>query len=239
MHCVGTDFKTLRTSDDGIADAAYLARRSDALLAAHAAFRPHVIVTELFPFGRRQLSEEFLALLEAARATRPRPAILSSIRDILQPPSKPQRAAQTLERLGRYYDGVLVHADESVIPLDASWPVDKALARRLDYTGYVADRRRALALPLDAMAASSRMRCRCAGAMRRRGLWQAQCERRGGDARSASSLAFRLSLQDARRLAQVPGAKADLQSAREAPAIVSARKRQARFSLALANRRLR
>ncbi|SEC90058.1 Predicted glycosyl transferase [Rhizobiales bacterium GAS188] len=150
VHCVGTDFKTLRTSDDGIADAAYLARRSDALLAAHAAFRPHVIVTELFPFGRRQLSEEFLALLEAARATRPRLAILSSIRDILQPPSKPQRAAQTLERLGRYYDGVLVHADESVIPLDASWPVDKALARRLDYTGYVADRRRALALPLDA-----------------------------------------------------------------------------------------
>ncbi len=106
-------------------------------------------MTELFPFGRRQLADEFLALLEAARATSPRPAILCSIRDILQPPSKPKRAAQTLERLGRYYDGVLVHADETVIPLDASWPVDKALARRLDYTGYVADRGRARALRLD------------------------------------------------------------------------------------------
>ncbi len=149
VHCVGTDFKTLRTDTGEIAGEAYLASRREALLETYAAFRPDVVVTELFPFGRRQLAAEFLALLEAARAAEPRPAILCSIRDILQPPSKPQRAAQTLERLGRYYDGVLVHADESVIPLEASWPVDKALARRLDYTGYVADRRRAQALPLD------------------------------------------------------------------------------------------
>ncbi|MFI5011009.1 MAG: glycosyltransferase [Hyphomicrobiales bacterium] len=149
VHCVGTDFKTLRTEDGGIAGPAYLESRREALLRAYVDLRPDVLVTELFPFGRRQLAEEFLALLEAARATHPRPAILCSIRDILQPPSKPQRAMQTLERLGRYYDGVLVHADESVISLDASWPVDKALARRLDYTGYVADRRRTQALPLD------------------------------------------------------------------------------------------
>jgi len=150
VHCVGADFKTLRIPDGGIADDAYLAHRREALLEAYADFRPNAIVTELFPFGRRQLASEFVALLEAARATDPRPAVLCSIRDILQPPSKPQRAAQTLERLGRYYDAVLVHADDSVIGLNASWPVDKALARRLDYTGYVADRRRAAALPLDA-----------------------------------------------------------------------------------------
>ena len=41
-------------------------------------------------------------------------------------------------------------AQHSVMPLEASWPVDKALARRLDYTGYVADRRRTQALPIDA-----------------------------------------------------------------------------------------
>ena len=150
VHCLGTDFKTLRNEDGGIADEPYLASRRDAVLRAYDEIRPDVIVTELFPFGRRQLAAEFLALLEAARAANPRPAILCSIRDILQPPSKPERAAQTLERLGRYYDGVLVHADESVISLDASWPVDKPLARRLDYTGFVADRRRTQRLQLDA-----------------------------------------------------------------------------------------
>jgi predicted glycosyltransferase len=148
VHCIGTDFKTLRT-EDGIAGEEYLASRRELLLETYAAFRPNVLVTELFPFGRRQLAAEFLALLELARITEPRPAILCSIRDILQPPSKPQRAAQTLERLGRYYDGVLVHSDDSVMPLEASWPVDKALARRLEYTGYVSDRRRTQALPLD------------------------------------------------------------------------------------------
>ncbi|MBV9430963.1 MAG: glycosyl transferase family 28 [Hyphomicrobiales bacterium] len=150
VHCVGADFKTLWGENGGIADEAYLGTRRDALLDAYAQFKPDVLITELFPFGRRQLALEFMALLQAARATSPRPAILCSIRDILQPPSKPSRAAQTLERLGRFYDGVLVHADESVISLDASWPVDKALARRLDYTGFVADRARARALRLDA-----------------------------------------------------------------------------------------
>ncbi|MBV9567125.1 MAG: glycosyl transferase family 28, partial [Hyphomicrobiales bacterium] len=149
VHCVGSDFKTLRSENGEIADEAHLARRRDALLDAYAGYNPDVVVTELFPFGRRQLAREFLALLEAARATSPRPAILCSIRDILQPPSKPSRAAQTLERLGRFYDGILVHADESVISLDASWPIDKALARRLEYTGFIADRGRAKALRLD------------------------------------------------------------------------------------------
>jgi predicted glycosyltransferase len=150
IHCLGADFKTLRDDNGEIAGPLYLASRRDAICRAYVDFDPSVLVTELFPFGRRQLAPEFLAVLDIARAASPRPAILCSIRDILQPPSKPQRAAQTLERLGRYYDGVLVHADESIITLDASWPVDKALARRLEYTGYVADRRRAQALRLDA-----------------------------------------------------------------------------------------
>jgi predicted glycosyltransferase len=149
VHCLGADFKTLLLPEGGAADAAYLSERGRMLLATFEGFRPDAIVTELFPFGRRLLAGEFLGLLDAAQAAKPRPAVLCSIRDILQPPSKPQRAVQTLERLGRYYDGVLVHADQSVVPLEASWPVDKALARRLDYTGYVADRWRAGALIAD------------------------------------------------------------------------------------------
>ncbi|MCP8939206.1 glycosyl transferase family 28 [Alsobacter sp. SYSU M60028] len=139
VHCVGTDFATLLDADGAVADAAYRARRVDALLAAFATARPDVLVTELFPFGRRQLADEFEALLAAARARPDRPAVLASVRDILNPPSKPSRADEALARLGAAYDRVLVHGDARLAPLSASWPVAPELARRLAYTGYVAE----------------------------------------------------------------------------------------------------
>jgi predicted glycosyltransferase len=105
------------------------------------------VVTELFPFGRRQLAGEYTALLEAAHARSPRPAVLASIRDILNPPAKASRADEALARLGAYYDGVLVHGDEAHVPLSASWPVAPALERRLIYTGYIAEA--AMPLPGD------------------------------------------------------------------------------------------
>jgi predicted glycosyltransferase len=143
VHAVGADFRTLYAAPGRVADAAYLAERERALLAAFDDARPDVVVTELFPFGRRQLRGEFLALLARAQARRPRPAILSSIRDVLNPPSRPDKADEALTILGRSYDGVLVHGDPSWIELGASWPVTPPLARRLRYTGYVRDQEEA------------------------------------------------------------------------------------------------
>jgi predicted glycosyltransferase len=99
---------------------------------------PDVLITELFPFGRRVLREEFLAALEAAKAMEPRPLVLSSVRDILAPPSSPKKAEQADAWLAEYYDGVLVHSDPGVVPLEASWPVTPATARLLHYTGFIA-----------------------------------------------------------------------------------------------------
>lgn len=99
---------------------------------------PDVLITELFPFGRRVLRKEFLAALSIAHAARPRPLILSSIRDILAPPSNEKKAAQAEAWLAEYYDGVLVHSDPHVVPLEASWPVTPAIAGLLRYTGFIA-----------------------------------------------------------------------------------------------------
>ncbi|GLS55299.1 hypothetical protein GCM10007886_34830 [Methylobacterium gregans] len=133
----GTAFSDLRDADGGPADAALLDRRRSMLLGALEETAPHVLITELFPFGRRALAGEFLALVEAARARTPRPRVLASIRDILVAPEKPGRVAEAHARVAALYDGVLVHADPMLAPLDASWPVDEALAERLQYTGYV------------------------------------------------------------------------------------------------------
>lgn len=111
--------------------------RRAAILAALAAAPPDVLVTELFPFGRRMLRQEFLAALAAAGAMPRRPLVLSSVRDILAPPSTPKKAEQAEGWLA-HYDAVLVHSDAEVVPLEASWPVTPPVAAKLRYTGFIA-----------------------------------------------------------------------------------------------------
>ena len=133
----GTDFSTLLDANNQPVTTAFLQVRSAALVTALRRARPHILITELFPFGRRGLADEFKALLREAHRMRPRPLILSSIRDILVAPAKPGRIAETGERLGEFYDAVLVHGDPTLAPLDLSWPVDERLRPMLRYTGYV------------------------------------------------------------------------------------------------------
>ncbi|SHJ49088.1 Predicted glycosyl transferase [Shimia gijangensis] len=134
----GTNFTRLLTADGQVVDEAYMQSRVDMALATLQDMQPDVVITELFPFGRRSLSEEFLALLEGAKALTPRPRILCSIRDILAPPSKPSKAEKAQTILESYYDGVLVHSDPHITTLSDSWPVSPALENLLRYTGYVA-----------------------------------------------------------------------------------------------------
>jgi predicted glycosyltransferase len=133
----GTDFRTLLGEDGEPIAPARLAERRSRLLAALHDTRPDVVITELFPFGRRALADEFLALLEAARALAPRPLIAASIRDVLVAPKRPDRIAEAHARLARFYDLALVHGDPDVVPLEASWPVDGAVRPFLRTTGYV------------------------------------------------------------------------------------------------------
>lgn len=134
----GADFATLLTAEGRPADPADLATRRKQLVALTGQLRPDLLITELFPFGRRALAPEFEAALESVTAATRRPLVLASVRDILAPPSKPTRIGETERRLTRFYDGVLVHSDPAVIPLDRSWPVTPVIDRRLHYTGFVA-----------------------------------------------------------------------------------------------------
>lgn len=134
----GTDFTTLLDQDRTVATAEHMQARQDELKATLAQVAPDVLITELFPFGRRILRDEFRALLQDAHAMPQRPLILTSIRDILAPPGKPAKAAFADEVIAQFYDGILVHADPEVVTLERSWPVSQALAERLHYTGFVA-----------------------------------------------------------------------------------------------------
>ena len=139
LHCLGADFGTLLMPDGQPADATYLALRSRVLVETFERVRPDVLITELFPFGRRSLAGEFDAVLQCAQRQVPRPAILCSIRDVLNPPSKPEKAESARTRLAAHYDGVLFHGDSELVPLSASWPVTPDLIRRVNDTGYLHD----------------------------------------------------------------------------------------------------
>lgn len=130
----GTDYSRLLTPD-GEADEAYLAHRAARMVAIFEDFAPDAVVTELFPFGRRALSAEYLALLETAKG---RARIYASIRDALEPKRTPGRHEETLARLETWYDGVLVHGDPALIPLAETWPLADRIASITHYTGYVA-----------------------------------------------------------------------------------------------------
>jgi predicted glycosyltransferase len=119
-------------------DEALRARRRDQLLAALAATAPAAILVESYPFGRRAFRFELEPLIAAARAMRPRPIILSSVRDVLVAKSDPVRAADIVGAVQRDFDRVLVHGDPHLIRLEESFPAAAVLGDKLFYTGYVA-----------------------------------------------------------------------------------------------------
>lgn len=134
----GVDFSRLLDAASDRVTPAYMATRQIDLLAAYDQIRPDLLITELFPFGRRILRDEFCALLTHATTRQNPPLVYASIRDILAPPSKPKKAAFADDMIARFYDGVLVHSDRDLTPLELSWPVSDMLRPMLRYTGFVA-----------------------------------------------------------------------------------------------------
>jgi predicted glycosyltransferase len=136
MRAADQSFKILLDDDDVVVDDAFRDARRDALLDAFNTVQPDIVLTELFPFGRRQLRFELLPLLEAAKG---KAAIVCSVRDILVEPDRPGRAEEMLALVQDWYDMVLVHGDASLIPFDHTFPLAHRIADRVRYTGYVVD----------------------------------------------------------------------------------------------------
>ena len=136
--CAGDGFADLRDDRGRPIDDAFRGARRDALLALYRELDPDILVTELFPFGRRQMRFELLPLLDAARSAARPPVIAASVRDILQRRS-PSRTAEALAWFDRYYDRLLVHADPALVRLEASVPGAAGIGDRTHYTGYVVD----------------------------------------------------------------------------------------------------
>ena len=108
-------FKVLVDENDRQIDDAWKAMRRDRLLAIHADEQPDILLIELYPFGRRQMRFEIEPLIAAARSGGPgRTPIVSSVRDILVEPGKPERIDEMVARVDDYLEE---HADGHLKPL--------------------------------------------------------------------------------------------------------------------------
>jgi predicted glycosyltransferase len=128
-------FRTLLDESGRPVDEAWKRSRAAALLDVWRALRPEVLLVELFPFGRRQMRFELMPLLEDARRLTPRPHVVCSVRDLLQP--RPDREQETAEIAARFFDHILVHGDPRLASFERTFGAARALEGRLHYTGYV------------------------------------------------------------------------------------------------------
>lgn len=113
-------------------------QRMEQLLAVLGETRPDIVITEAFPFGRRQMRFELLPFLDAIRAMRPKPLLFASIRDILQVNKKPGRDEETVALVREHFHRVLVHGDRNLTRIEDTFPLASEIADKILYTGLVA-----------------------------------------------------------------------------------------------------
>jgi predicted glycosyltransferase len=130
-------FMPLRDAGFEPIDEAYRQRRTALLLDAYEAAAPAAVLFETFPFGRRAMRFELLPLLERIEATRPRPLVIASIRDILQLHNKPEREREMMSWAASWFDAVLVHSDRRFARLEDTFSFTGELLPPLHYTGFV------------------------------------------------------------------------------------------------------
>jgi predicted glycosyltransferase len=103
---------------------------------------PDLFLIELYPFGRKRFGFEILPLLEAIhRGDFGSLKVLCSLRDILVEKKNQETYEQrVLDVLNKYFDGLLVHADETLVSLDETFESTDKIKIPVAYTGFVAPR---------------------------------------------------------------------------------------------------
>jgi predicted glycosyltransferase len=118
-------------------------RRVTLLLETYRRLQPHVVVIELFPFGRRKFHDEIVALLDETRRE-PRPVVATSVRDLLVDRGADQQKHDDRARdiVNAYFDLVLVHTDPKFATLDDTFRPTRTITVPVHHTGFVVAERR-------------------------------------------------------------------------------------------------
>ena len=111
--------------------------RKSQLLGLFADISPDILMTEAFPFGRRQMLFELIPLLDAVKERSRPPLVIASIRDIMQEGRKQSRVEESCELINQYYDHVFVHGDPNLIQIEDTLQGAARFFDKIKYTGLV------------------------------------------------------------------------------------------------------
>ena len=136
-YSADASFNRLLDANGEDIDEAWRDNRRQQLLNLFDQLSPQVLITETFPFGRRMMRFELIPLLQRARDSHSCLQVVSSIRDILQPKSKPGRNREICELIEACYDRVLVHGDPALARLEDSFTDAHRIHHKLAYSGYI------------------------------------------------------------------------------------------------------
>jgi len=131
--------------DPGITVGEALDRRAATLASAAARLRPDVLVVEHFPFSKWEFRDEIAGLVAAVRGARPGTCIICSVRDIPRQTSHEDCTPEAWQRvaltaLHGQFDALMVHGEERLTPLAASFPAAAAIRIPVAHTGIVVAR---------------------------------------------------------------------------------------------------
>lgn len=129
-------FKRLVTLDGEDIDDEWKSARVKASIQAFGSKNYDLLLTETYPFGRRQLDFELTPLLNHAKSVAKPPVIATSIRDILVRKKELWKEEWMADQALNYYDRVLIHADPDFIQLEDSFPIAERVNHLVRYTGY-------------------------------------------------------------------------------------------------------
>ena len=136
------EFSGLQPVDTGASLAAIKEKRKKILVGLIDSLQPDLLLIELFPFGRCGFRFELDPLLSHVHEHLPDCRVVCSVRDILvERDNRIKFEQRAVERLNRFFDLLLIHADPEIVKLDQTFSRMEDIRIPVQYTGYIAEKR--------------------------------------------------------------------------------------------------
>jgi len=134
---VDADYQLIAANGDGDVEEIFEQRRQIAVRAVRV-FLPDVVVIEMFPFGRKKFAREVLGIINSAREQK-KIKVISSVRDVLVTTRRDQDRfdLRATKSLNENFDAVLVHSDQNLVRLEATFSTLDKVEIPIYYTGYI------------------------------------------------------------------------------------------------------
>ena len=135
-----SDFKNLKPCDNSRELDTVKTERQQHLYQWFEENSPQVFIVELYPFGRKAFRFELDPVLKAIRSgSFGECKCYVSLRDILveRPDDQQKFEERVVKTLNRYFDGLLIHADDTFVTLDATFSRMDDVEIPVFYTGFI------------------------------------------------------------------------------------------------------